>query len=91
MTTIAFPANTFQPLISTMPVAINNGLVSGFSRISNNIGLLMDLSIWLIKRTWQPSIVKRKRKHGFLARLRNRHGRKIIKRRKQKGRTRICV
>ncbi|CAM9495123.1 unnamed protein product [Ectocarpus fasciculatus] len=49
------------------------------------------MSIWFLKRTWQPSLIKRKRKHGFLARVTNRHGRKILLRRNKKGRTRICV
>lgn len=34
-----------------------------------------------IKRTFQPSLVRRKRKHGFLSRLRDRHGRKVSPRR----------
>lgn len=36
--------------------------------------------------TYQPSTLKRKRTFGFLARLRSRNGRKIISRRKAKGR-----
>lgn len=36
--------------------------------------------------TYQPSTLKRKRTFGFLARLRSRNGRKILSRRKAKGR-----
>ncbi|EDP75483.1 50S ribosomal protein L34 [Hydrogenivirga sp. 128-5-R1-1] len=36
------------------------------------------------------SIKKKKRKSGFLARMRTRSGRKIIKRRRQKGRRRLA-
>ena len=36
--------------------------------------------------TYQPSTLKRKRTFGFLARLRTRNGKKILNRRKAKGR-----
>ena len=44
-----------------------------------------------IKRTYQPSVLKRKRAHGFLSRLKNRDGRKILGRRRLKSRTRMGV
>ncbi|EGG07138.1 uncharacterized protein MELLADRAFT_35640, partial [Melampsora larici-populina 98AG31] len=36
--------------------------------------------------TYQPSQIKRKRRHGFLARLKTKTGRKILWTRKAKGR-----
>ncbi|KAL6451125.1 hypothetical protein SBY92_002462 [Candida maltosa Xu316] len=36
--------------------------------------------------TYQPSTLKRKRKYGFLSRIRSAAGRKILERRKAKGR-----
>jgi large subunit ribosomal protein L34 len=36
--------------------------------------------------SYQPSTLKRKRTFGFLARLRSKNGRKILSRRKAKGR-----
>lgn len=48
-------------------------------------------NVFNIKRTFQPSLRRRKSKHGFLHRIRSKDGIHVLNRRRRKGRRNLCA
>ena len=88
---LASPSNCSRISLSQQPsLPIKSSVMSSSSSV-NSIGSQIwdSLGIWLIKRTFQPSIIRKRRKTGFLKRQKSVGGRRVLKRRLAKGRMRL--
>ena len=75
--------------ITAMNPSLTTTLTTGTTTITQVLNDLLNSFILYNKRTFQPSIIRKKRKTGFLVRQRTVGGRKMLARRRAKGRARL--
>mmetsp|Transcript_3927 Transcript_3927/g.4698 ORF Transcript_3927/g.4698 Transcript_3927/m.4698 type:complete len:114 (-) Transcript_3927:224-565(-) len=73
----------------TPPPPTNAQLSLWQPNISSYLSDLLQSAVWFIKRTYQPSIIRKRRKTGFLKRHKSVGGRRTLRRRFNKGRARL--
>ena len=75
--------------MATINASLTRTSTTGTTTMTQVLNDLLNSFILYNKRTFQPSIIRKKRKTGFLVRQRTVGGRKMLARRRAKGRARL--
>lgn len=82
---------TSSMLLSSLMTSLTSGgsSTSTSTATGTSSHVVLSWAIWFLKRTFQPSLLRKKRKSGYLKRSESVGGRKILRRRRAKGRARL--